>query len=354
MRYNKLGNTGLIVSEICLGAMTFGESSGRFAHIAGLAQDETTALVKQALDGGVNFIDTANVYSEGKSEIAVGEALHALGIARPDVIVATKGYARMGEGPNRAGNSRKHLLEEIDASLARMKLDYVDLYQVHGWDTQTPIEETMRALDDIVRSGRARYVGVSNWGAWQVTKGQGLAAAGGLERIASIQSYYSLAGRDLEREIVPMMQHEGVGLMVWSPLAGGILSGKYRRSGAGIEGEGRVSKSGLRASLDLDKTFRVIDAMRPIAQSHGVAVASVALAWLLQRPFVSSVIIGAKRPEQLAENLAASDIDLAPEQIAQLDAASELAPEYPGWMFPDQWTRRGGASPRRPAPLPAE
>jgi aryl-alcohol dehydrogenase-like predicted oxidoreductase len=350
MRYNKLGNTGLIVSEICLGAMTFGESSGRFANVAGLGQDEATALVKQALDAGVNFIDTANVYSEGKSEIAVGGALSALGVARPDVIVATKAYARMGAASMRAGNSRKHLLDEIDASLKRMKLDYIDLYQVHGWDTQTPIEETMRALDDIVRSGRARYVGVSNWAAWHVSKGLGIATANGLERIASIQSYYSLAGRDLEREIVPMMQGEGVGLMVWSPLAGGILSGKYKRSGKGIEGEGRVGKGGPRASLDLDKTFRVIDAIKPIAKSHGVAIASVALAWLLQRSFVSTVIIGAKRPEQLAENLAASGIVLTPEQIAQLDAVSELPPEYPGWMFPDQWERRGSASPRRPAP----
>ena len=350
MRYNKLGDTGLIVSEICLGAMTFGESGGRFSHVAGLTQDEATALVRQALVAGVNFIDTANVYSEGKSEIAVGEALRALGVARPDVIVATKGYARMGTGATRAGNSRKHLLDEIDASLKRLNLDYVDLYQVHGWDTQTPVEETMRALDDIVRSGRARYIGVSNWAAWHVAKGQGIATARGLERIASIQSYYSLAGRDLEREIVPMMQGEGVGLMVWSPLAGGILSGKYKRSGNGIEGEGRVAKAGVRASLDLDKTFRIIDTIRPIAASHGVGVATIALAWLLQRPFVSSVIIGAKRPEQLAENLAAADIELKAEQIAELDAVSNLPPEYPGWMFPDQWARRGGASRRRPLP----
>ncbi len=221
---------------------------------------------------------------------------------------------------------------------------------MHGWDTQTPIEETMRALDDIVRSGRARYVGVSNWAAWHVSKGQGIATATRSERIASIQSYYSLVGRDLEREIVPMLEGEGVGLMVWSPLAGGILSGKYKRSGNKIEGEGRVGKGGPRASLDLDKTFRIIDTIRPMAKAHGVAVASIALAWLLQRPFVSAVIIGAKRPDQLAENLAASDIVLTPDQIAQLDAISELPPEYPGWMFPDQWERRGKASPRRPAP----
>ncbi len=347
MRYNRLGNTGLIVSELCLGAMTFGETAGRFSHVAGLDQKSATALVRQAFDAGVNFIDTANTYSEGKSEMATGEAIKSLGIARQDIIVATKGYARMGEGPNRAGNSRKHLLEEIDASLDRLQMDYVDLYQVHGWDTQTPIEETLRTLDDIVRTGRARYIGVSNWAAWHVAKGLGLAAAKGWERIASIQSFYSLAGRDLEREIVPMMESEGVGLMVWSPLAGGLLSGKYEREGSGIKGEGRIASGGVRDSLDLDKTFDIIDAMRPIAESRGVAIASIALAWLLHRPFVSSVILGAKRPEQLAENLAASEIELTAAEIAQLNEVSELSPEYPGWMFPGQWERRGGASPRR-------
>ncbi len=352
MRYNRLGNSGLIVSEICLGAMTFGETQGRFSHVAGLDQDSATALVRQAVDAGVNFIDTANTYSEGNSEIVTGGAIRALGIARPDIIIATKGYARMGEGLNRAGSSRKHLMDEIDASLKRLGTDYVDLYQVHGWDPQTPVEETLRTLDDIVRSGRARYIGVSNWAAWHVAKGLGLSAAHGWERIVSIQSYYSLAGRDLEREIVPMMESEGVGLMVWSPLAGGMLSGKYVRKGDGIEGEGRIAKGGVRASLDLDKTFRVIDVARPIAERHGVGIASIALAWLLQRPFVSSVIVRAKRPEQLAENLAASEVELTPEDIAQLDAASALPLEYPGWMFPDQWARRGEASPRRPAPLP--
>jgi aryl-alcohol dehydrogenase-like predicted oxidoreductase len=258
----------------------------------------------------------------------------------------------MGAGSTRAGNSRKHLLDEVDASLKRMQLDYIDLYQCHGWDTQTPVEETMRALDDLVRSGRVRYVGVSNWAAWHVAKAQGVAKAGGLEKIASIQSYYSLAGRDLEREIVPMMAGEGVGLMVWSPLAGGLLSGKYQREGKGIKGEGRIASGGPRASIDLDKTFKIIDAMAGIAKARGTAVASVALAWVLQKPFVSSVIVGAKRPEQLAENLAASDLELSPAEIAQLDKLSELPAEYPGWMFADQWVRRGTASPRRPNPLP--
>ncbi|MBN8830766.1 MAG: aldo/keto reductase [Sphingomonadales bacterium] len=352
MRFNHLGNTGLIVSELCLGAMTFGTVEGRFSHIAGLEQEAANALVRQAFDAGVNFIDTANVYSDGMSETITGLALREVGIARGDAIVATKGYARMGPGANSAGSSRKHLMDEIDASLKRLNMDYVDLYQVHGWDPETPVEETMRALDDIVRSGRARYIGVSNWAAWQVAKAQGIAAAKGLERIASIQSYYTLAGRDLEREIVPMMASEGVGLMVWSPLAGGLLSGKYSRTDSGLAGDGRVTKGGGPADyLDMDMVYRLIDIMGPMAESRGIGLASIALAWLLQRPFVSAVIMGAKRPEQLAQNLAASDVELTSEEIAALDEASALKAEYPGWMFANQHSRRGGASPRRPAPL---
>lgn len=351
MRYNRLGQSGLIVSEMCLGAMTFGETGGRFAHIAGLGQDEATALVRQAIDGGINFIDTADVYAEGRSEEQVGGALKALGIARAEIVVATKGYARMGTSVNTAGNSRKHLLDAIDASLARLGTDYVDLYQVHGWDPHTPLDETMRALDDIVRTGRARYVGVSNWSAWHVAKAQGIALAGGLERIASIQSYYTLSTRDLEREIVPMMQSEGVGLMVWSPLASGLLSGKYTREGDNLSGEGRVTKGGNAHRLDMDKVFRIIDTMKPMAEARGVGVAAIALAWLLQRPFVSAVIVGAKRPDQLAQNLEATGVDLNEDELRRLEEVSALAPEYPAWMFEGQWERRGGPSPRRPLPL---
>lgn len=352
MRYNHLGTTGLIVSELCLGAMTFGTSEGRFSHIAGLEQDAVNALVRQAFEAGVNFIDTANVYSEGKSEILTGQALRDLGIKRSDAIIATKAYARMATEVNGAGSSRKHLMDEIDASLKRLNTDYVDLYQVHGWDPETPVEETIRTLDDIVRSGRARYIGVSNWSAWMVAKAQGIAAARGLERIASIQSYYTLVGRDLEREIVPMMASEGVGLMVWSPLAGGLLSGKYSRSGTGLEGDGRVTRGGgAGGHIDIEMVYNLIDLMRPMAESLGVGIASIALAWLLQRPFVSSVIVGATRPEQLSQNLAASDVELTTEDVAALDQASALKPEYPQWMFAGQWQRRGGASPRRPAPL---
>jgi len=352
MRYNRLGATGLIVSELCLGAMTFGTAkTWRLSHVAGLEQDAVNALVRQACDAGVNVVDTADVYSLGMSEVMTGEALRALGISRSEMVVATKGYARMGAGANATGASRTHLLDAIDASLGRLGMDHVDLYQVHGWDPQTPVEETLRALDDIVRSGRARYVGVSNWAAWQVARAQGIAAVRGWERLASIQSHYTLASRDLEREIVPMMASEGVGLMVWSPLAGGLLSGKYSRAGDGVEGEGRVTNGGLPDRTDMDKLYRLIELMRPMAESRGIGIASIAIAWLLQRDFVSTVIIGAKQSDQLAQNLAASDVVLAAEEIALLAAASALKPEYPGWMLESQQLRRGGPSPRRPASL---
>lgn len=349
MRYNALGGTGLIVSELCLGAMTFGTAKAwRLSHVAGLEQAAATALVRQAFDSGVNFVDTADIYSLGMSEVMTGEALRSLGISRSEMVIATKGYARMGKGPNAAGASRKHLMDAIDASLARLGMDHVDLYQLHGWDPQVPLDETLRALDDIVRSGRARYVGVSNWAAWHVAKAQGIAALRGWERLASIQSHYTLASRDLEREIVPMIVSEGLGLMVWSPLAGGLLSGKYSRAGDGVEGWGRLAEGGVPGRTDMDRVYRLIDAMQPMAERRGIGMAAIAIAWLLQRDFVSSVIVGATRPDQLAQNLAASDVALEAGEIALLDAASALRPEYPGWMFESQQSRRGGASPRRP------
>jgi hypothetical protein len=344
MRINRFGSTGLMVSELCLGTMTFGASGGRFSAVAGLDQAASTALVKQALDAGINFIDTANVYSEGHSEVMTGQALRDLGVRRSDVVVATKAMGMMGSGPNDAGISRFHLMHEIDASLKRLGLDHVDLYQVHGWDSQTPIEEALRTLDDIVRTGRARYIGVSNWAAWQIMKALGRSERLGLEKFASLQAYYTVAGRDLEREIVPMLQSEGLGLMVWSPLAGGLLSGKYTRAG---EGEGR------RASFDFppvnkERAFDLIDAMQAIGAAKGASVAQVALAWLLYQPVVSTVIVGAKRADQLADNIAACDVSLTAAEIAQLDGLSALPPEYPGWMFAMQGPYRAKiASPRR-------
>ena len=344
MRYNNFGNTGLFVSELCLGTMTFG-SGGMWTAIGGVEQDGATALVKAALDAGVNFIDTANVYSEGLSEQITGQALKDLGIRRSDVIVATKALGPMGEGVNDRGASRFHLLHQIDASLERLGLDHVDLYQIHGWDPATPIEQTVRALDQIVSSGRARYVGVSNWAAWQIMKALGLSERLGLERFVSLQAYYSLAGRDVEREIVPLLQSEGLGLMVWSPLAGGFLSGKYTRGG---EAEGRRAAFDF-PPVDSEKAYDVIDVMREMAEARGCTVAQVALAWLLARPAVSTVIIGAKRLHQLSDNLGAVEIGLSAEDIDRLDSASALTAEYPGWMLERQGSyREGGRAGERP------
>ncbi|MGX7896112.1 aldo/keto reductase [Tsuneonella sp. HG222] len=347
MRYNRLGSTGLVVSELCLGAMTFGNKSGGFFQ-HDLDQAGSTALVKQALDGGINFIDTANVYSEGQSEEFTGRALKDLGIARDRVIVATKGMGPMGSGPNDSGYSRYHLLHQVDASLERLQLDHVDLYQIHGWDPHAPMEEGLRALEDIVRSGRARYVGVSNWAAWQIAKGLGIQAQRGWDRFVSLQAFYAVSGRDLERELVPLLESEGLGLMVWSPLAGGLLSGKYARDDTGNQsGEGRRKTLDF-PRVDKDISFAAVDAMRPMAEARGVSVAAVALAWLLHRPVVSTVIVGAKRADQLAQNLAASEIELTAEELAQLEPIGALEPEYPGWAIAAQNQRHGfRVSPRR-------
>ena len=348
MQYNRFGSTGLIVSELCLGAMTFGTKPGRFGAIAGLDQAACTALVRQALDAGINFIDTANVYTTGQSEEFTGQALRDLGVRRSDVIVATKAMGSMGPGRNDAGISRHHLMDQIDASLKRLGMDHIDLYQIHGWDSQTPMEEALRALDDIVRSGRVRYVGVSNWAAWQIAKALGVSERLGLEKFASLQAYYTVAGRDLEREIVPMLRSEGVGLMVWSPLAGGFLSGKYQRGdddrsqGAKNIGEGRRASFDF-PPVDMDRGYDLIGAMRAMADSReGASVAQIALAWLLYQPVVSTVIVGAKRADQLADNIAACTIVLTAAELAELDKLSALPSEYPGWMLAFQGGYRDG------------
>jgi aryl-alcohol dehydrogenase-like predicted oxidoreductase len=338
MRYKKLGGTGLLVSELCLGTMTFGSSDGMWQQIAGLDQAAADGIVARSLEAGINFIDTADVYSEGVSEEITGRAIVNAGCRRSDVVLATKVYGATGKGPNDRGASRGHIMDGVKASLKRLGTDYIDLYQIHGLDPATPIEETVRALDDLVREGHVRYVGVSNWSAWTVMKALGIADKHGWSRLSTLQAYYTIAGRDLEREIVPMLTAENVGLMVWSPLAGGLLSGKYSRDGA-------ATNSGRRVSFDFppvekDRAFDCIDAMRPIAETRGVSVARIALAWVLQKPFVMSVIIGAKTAEQLADNLAATDITLSAEEMATLDKVSVLPPEYPGWMIDRQSANR--------------
>ena len=334
MRNHRLGRTGLFVSELCLGTMTFGGSDGIWGKIGNLGQTEAERLLGQALDAGINFIDTADVYAGGVSEQITGQALRNLKVARESVVVATKVFGDTGPGPNGRGASRGHIMDGVKASLKRLQLDHIDLYQIHGFDVATPIEETVRALDQLVRHGHVRYVGVSNWAAWQIVKALGIAERLGLARFDSLQAYYTLAGRDLEREIVPMLRSEGLGLMVWSPLAGGLLSGKYRAEGAAEAGSRRQDFDF--PPVDRARADRVIDAMRPIAQSKGVSVAQIALAWLLHQPQVSSVIVGAKRPDQLADNLAATRVALTAGDLAQLGDVSALPSEYPGWMFERQ------------------
>ncbi len=338
MRYHTLGQTGLLVSELCLGTMTFGAGEGIFQHMGGLQQQDVEELLKASLDAGINFIDTANVYSQGLSEQITGQALRNLGISRHEVVIATKVFGRMGKGPNGSGASRFHIQAQIKESLKRLQLDHVDLYQIHGFDSVTPIEETLEALDSLVRDGLVRYIGVSNWAAWQVAKALGISERKGLAPIRSLQAYYTLAGRDLEREIVPMLASEKVGLMVWSPLAGGLLSGKYDRANE-QSGDGRRATFDF-PPVDRERGYNCIEAMRPIAAAHDCTVAQVALAWLLHQPVVTSVIIGAKRIGQLKENIAAVDVQLTEADLKALDAVSTLPKEYPAWMLERQGSNR--------------
>ncbi len=337
MRYRLLGRTGLYVSEICLGTMTYG-GKGRWEVVGRLGVPEAQSQIKAAFDAGINFIDTANVYSEGESESIVGKALANLGLPREDLVIATKVRVRMGPGPNRVGLTRVHIMNEAHASLRRLALDHIDLYQIHGVDQVTPLEETLRALEDLARSGKVRHIGLSNYAAWQIMKGLGISERRGWDRFESIQAYYSIAGRELEREIVPVALDQGLGILVWSPLAGGLLSGKFSEGTAGPEGARRSTFDF--PPVDRQRAFRCVEAMRPIAQAHGVSVARVALAWVLHRPAVASVIVGAKTLEQLADNMAASELQLSAPELTTLDEVSKLPREYPGWMFERQLADR--------------
>ncbi len=338
MRNKPLGRTGLFVSELCLGTMTFGGGEGLWAHIGDLQQGDAERLVGQAIDAGINFIDTADIYSAGLSEQITGQALKNLKVPRESVVVATKVFGDMGPGANARGSSRGHIMDGVKASLRRLQLDHIDLYQIHGFDPATPIEETMRALDQLVRHGHVRYLGVSNWAAWQIVKALGIAERLGLSRFESLQAYYTVAGRDLERELIPMLASEGMGLMVWSPLAGGLLSGKFGRDRKGEDGSRRTSFDF--PPVHRDRAYDCIDAMRPMAQARGVSVAQIALAWLLHQPQVTSVIVGAKRPEQLADNLASTQLALSADELRALDGVSRLPAEYPGWMLERQGENR--------------
>lgn len=333
MRYRMLGNTGYFVSEICLGTMTFG-GKGFFAQVGQVDQKTATALVARALEAGVNFFDTADVYSLGLSEQYLGQALKDVGVKRSDVVIATKVYGRMSDSPNDAGLSRGHIMDAVEQSLERLQLDHIDLYQVHAQDAMTQVEDLMAALNDLVRRGVVSYAGCSNWQAWRIMKAQGIADKRGWARFESLQAYYSIAGRDLERDLGPMLEDQKMGLMVWSPLGGGILSGKFARDSEGPE-DARRSKFDF-PPINKKLAFDLVDAMREIGKPYGASPARVALAWVLSRPFVTSVITGVKTLEQLNDNLTAADLKLSDAELARLDELSALEPEYPGWMVERQ------------------
>jgi aryl-alcohol dehydrogenase-like predicted oxidoreductase len=338
MQYKTLGDTGLIVSALCLGTMTFDGGEGFWRMIGTVGQTDADALVKGSIDAGVNFFDTADVYSEGESEKTLGQSLKNLGIARKDVVIATKVYSRTGPGRNDVGASRGHIMDAVEASLKRLSTDHIDLYQIHGNDAITPIEETLRALDSLVQQGKVRYIGASNWEAWKLARALTISEFKGYARFDTLQAYYSIAGRDLEREFAPMFRHTKTGLLAWSPLAGGLLSGKFSR-------ENQKPENSRRSEFDFplvdkERAWRILDVIRPIGVAHGCSPARIALAWLLHQPAVTSVLIGAKRTDQLKDNLASVDVKLSREELQQLDQISQLPPEYPGWMLSVQGASR--------------
>ena len=329
MQHTHLGRTGLLVSRLCLGTMNFGPQTD---------EHDSFVIMDHAHDLGINFFDTADVYTEGESEKILGQSLKNLKIARQHVVIATKVYGRVGPGRNDVGASRGHIMDGVEASLRRLQTDHIDLYQIHGNDLVTPVEETVRALDTLVQQGKVRYIGCSNWQAWKIAKALGICEFKNLARFDTLQAYYSIAGRDLEREIVPLLESERVGLLVWSPLAGGLLSGKYSRTNQ-KPADSRRTEFDFPV-VDKERTWKILDVMAPIAKAHECSSARVSLAWLLAKPVVTSVIIGAKRHDQLQDNLAAVELTLSQDELGRLDEVSALPPEYPGWMLPFQGADR--------------
>src|SRR6202046_4209006 len=324
MRYRKLGNTGLIVSSVALGTMQFG---GKM-NMGNLGQEDTTRMVKLALDSGINFIDTADVYSLGESEILVGNALKGV---RQEIVLATKVRLPMSEDFNRSGATRVNILREVEGSLRRLQTDYVDLYQGHGWDSNTPLEETLRTLDDLVRQGKVRYIGLSNYMAWQAATALMLQERLGLEKYVTAQMYYSLVGRSLEYEFQSFAEYHKIGILVWSPLAGGFLTGKYSRANPAPAGT-RLAEAGSIVPCDKEMGYRVVETLQDVAGRHDASPARVALAWVLGRPAVSSVIIAARKIEQLEDNIRAVDLQLSDDEVQLLDTVSDQGVPYPKWM----------------------
>lgn len=336
MHYRSLGHTGLNVSSLCLGTMTFGS---RFLNIAIVAQKDAEDMVRQAWDAGINFFDTADVYSRGEAETILGQALKNVGIDRDAAVIATKVRGVMSDSdPNAAGLSRKHIMAACDASLRRLGTDYIDLYQVHGWDSQTPMDETLRALDDLVRSGKVRYLGCSNWAVRHIARAQALSETGQWAGFASLQAYYSLAGRDLEHELLPFCREQNLAVLPWSPLSGGFLTGKFRPNA-------KAPSDARRADFDFPpidqaRGYDAINVAEAIGKDIGASIAQVCLAWLLSQNGVTSVIIGAKRMEQLEDNLRTVEISLSPQQVAQLSESTLPPTLYPKWMIERQNSTR--------------
>lgn len=335
MEYRQLGRSGLKVSELCFGAMTFGESFYNIGEVT--EQQAADRLVHAALDAGVTFFDTADVYSRGQSEEILGRSFANGSTPRDEVVIATKVRGSMSDAAaagtgdvNNVGLSRKHILASVEGSLRRLGTDYIDLYQVHGWDPVTPIEETMRALADLVRDGKVRYLGVSNFAVRQIMRANAVADAHGWPRFVSLQAYYSLVGRDLEHELVDTAVEEGLGILPWSPLAGGFLTGKYRRGQDGPEGARRTGFDF--PPVDEERGFDAVEALDEMAQAKGVSIPQLALAWLLQRRGVTSVIIGTKKPAQLEDNLGAVDVAFTDDELERLDAITAPPVLYPQWM----------------------
>ena len=341
MRYRLLGHTGLYVSELCLGTMTFG-AQGFWAVMGGLKQPEVNALVKEAFDKGINFFDTANVYSLGESESLLVESIKKLGLPRDELVIATKSTGIMDEKlPNARGQSRAHIFNEVNASLKRLQIDHIDLYQLHGFDPLTPFEESLGALTDLVKAGKIRYIGLCNMASWQIMKALSVSRLKGLEEFKSVQSYYSIAGRDLERDVIPLVKDQNLGLMIWSPLAGGYLSGKFSTNESAPDNSRRMTFDF--PPLDKDRANKCIEIMRPIAQKHNVSIAQIALAWILSNKSVSTIIVGARKLEQLKDNINASHLTLDDEDLSSLSSASALPVEYPNWMIAMQGQYRANA-----------
>jgi aryl-alcohol dehydrogenase-like predicted oxidoreductase len=335
MKYRFLGNTGLRVSELCFGAMTFGQG---FYGIGEVEQAGATELVKRALEGGINFFDTADIYSRGQSEIILGQAFRDLGVQRESLVIATKVRGPMSDAAsagtgdvNNVGLSRKHIIASCEASLARLGTDHIDLYQIHSWDELTPLDETMRALDDLVRQGKVRYIGCSNLTAWQIMKANGIALRAGGTPFCSLQAFYSLVGRDLELELLPMCRSEGLGVMVWSPLAGGFVTGKFRRGQDAPEGSRRTNFDF--PPVDRERGYDLVEVLDEVAKEMGSTIPRLALSWVLRQPGISTVIIGAKKVGQLEDNLAAIDVEWSTAQLERVAKATHLPSLYPHWMM---------------------